>query len=592
MAEERVRRRLAAIFAADVVGYSRLMGEDEEGTLAALKAHRAALIDPKIAEHQGRIVKTTGDGMLVEFPSVVEAVRCAVEFQKQMAERNTGVAEDRRMLFRIGINVGDVIIEGDDIYGGGVNIAARLEQLAAPGGIIISAAAFDQVRGRVDFAHEDLGAQELKNILEPVHVYRVIVGSEETSPAVPNKAGPLPLPDEPSIAILAFDNLSGDPDQEYFADGIVEEITAALSKVRSFFVVARNSSFAFKGKPTDIKQVSRQLGVRYVLEGSVRKSGNRVRITAQLIDGIDDRHVWADRYDGTLDDIFDLQDEITESVVGAIEPKLRSSEIARSRRKPTTNLNAYDYFLRALPHAHAMTREGNEEALRLVSKAIALDSRYASAMALAAWCYTLRVAHGWVDETQDEAHEARRLAWAAIEIDKDVPETLWLAGYALGYFGKTPEEGIDLIDDSLRLNPNSAQALVYGGWLRVYNGDATTAKAHFERALRLSPLDIGAYRTHAGLAFSCLFLGQIDDAVSWASKALHQNPKFTPTHRVLAASLGHAGRLEEARQVVERLQALVPGLTVTRFGKETRFRHPGYFEILMDGLRKAGLPEE
>ncbi len=591
MAEERVKRRLAAIFAADVVGYSRLMGEDEVGTLAALKAHRVALIDPKIAEHQGRIVKTTGDGMLVEFPSVVEAVQCAVEVQKEMAERNTGVAEDLRMLFRIGINVGDVIIEGDDIYGDGVNVAARLEGLAEPGGVCISDSVFEQIKHKLSIGFEDMGQQEVKNIAEPVHVYRVIMGDDGMSPAIPNKAEPFPLPDEPSIAILAFDNLSGDPDQEYFADGIVEEITAALSKVRSFFVVARTSSFAFKGKPTDIKQVSRQLGVRYVLEGSVRKSGNRVRITAQLIDGTNDRHVWADRFDGTLEDIFDLQDQITESVVGAIEPKLRSSEIERSRRKPTTNLNAYDYFLRALPHAHAMTQEGNEEALRLASQAIALDPRYASAMALAAWCYTLRVAQGWVGAMHDEAHEAFRLARAAIEVDKDVPETLWLAGYVLGFFGNTPEEGIDLIDDALRLNPNSAQALVYGGWLRLYNGDATTAKAHFERALRLSPLDINAYRTYAGLAFACLFLGQVDDAISWASKALHQNPKFTVTHRVLAASLGHAGRLDEAHQVVDQLQALVPGLTVTRYGKETRFRYPEYFELLMDGLRKAGLPK-
>ncbi len=591
MAQERVERRLAAIFAADVVGYSRLVAMDEEGTIARLKSLREELVDPAIAKHQGRIVKTTGDGLLVEFPSVVDAVRCCISVQRQMLARNVDEPETTRIEFRIGINIGDIIVEDEDIYGGGVNIAARLEQIAAPGGIIISASAFDQVRGRLDFAHEDLGPQELKNIPEPVRVYRVIMGDNKMSPAIPNKAEYFPLPDEPSIAILAFDNLSGDPDQEYFADGIVEEITAALSKVRSFFVVARNSSFAFKGKPTDIKQVSRQLGVRYVLEGSVRKSGNRVRITAQLIDGTNDRHVWADQFDGTLEDIFDLQDQITESVVGAIEPKLRSSEIERSRRKPTTNLNAYDYFLRALPHAHAMTQEGNEEALRLTSRAIALDPRYASAMALAAWCYTLRVAQGWVDAMPDEAHEASRLARTAIEVDKDVPETLWLAGYVLGFFGNTPEEGIDLIDDALRLNPNSAQALVYSGWLRVYNGDATTAKAHFERALRLSPLDISAYRTYAGLAFSCLFLGQIDDAVSWASKALHQNPKFTATHRVLAASLGHAGRLDEAHQVVEQLQALVPGLTVTRFGKETRIRHPEYFELLMDGLRRAGLPE-
>ncbi len=355
MAEGKVTRRLAAIVAADVVGYSRLMALDEEGTLARLRALLEHLVDPEIARQGGRIVKTTGDGLLVEFPSVVDAVRCCISVQRQMAVRNVNEPETTRIEFRIGINLGDIIVEAGDIYGGGVNIAARLEQLATTGGIMISAAAFDQVRGRLDFAHEDLGPQELKNIPEPVQVYRVIMDDDETPPAVPDKAGPFPLPEQPSIAILAFDNLSGDPDQEYFADGIVEEITAALSRVKSFFVVARNSSFAFKGKATEIKQVSRQLGVRYVLEGSVRKSGNRVRITAQLIDGTNDRHVWADRFDGTLEDIFDLQDQITESVVGAIEPKIRSSEIERSRRKPTTNLNAYDHFLRALPHAHTMT---------------------------------------------------------------------------------------------------------------------------------------------------------------------------------------------------------------------------------------------
>ena len=589
MAEEKITRKLTTILAADVEGYTRLMRADEEATLRTLGEYRD-VIDGLIARHEGRVFSTAGDSVLAEFGSVVETVRCAISCQEEISSRNAELTDDRKLRFRIGINIGDVMVRDGDLFGDGVNVAARLEGLAEPGGVCISGSVFEQIKHKLSIGFEDMGQQEVKNIAEPVHVYRVIMGDDAMSPAEPDKAEPFPLPDEPSIAILAFDNLSGDPDQEYFADGMVEEITAALSKVRSFFVISRNSSFAFKGKPTEIKQVSRQLGVRYVLEGSVRKSGNRVRITAQLIDGTNDRHVWAGQYDGTLEDIFDLQDQIAESVVGAIEPKLRTSEIERSRRKPTTDLNAYDYFLRALPHAHAMTQEGNEEALRLASRAIALDPRYASAMALAAWCYTLRVAQGWVDATHDETHEALRLARAAIDVDKDVPEILWLAGYVLGFFGTTPEEGIDLIDDALRLNPNSAQALVYGGWLRLYNGDATTAKVHFERALRLSPLDVNAYRTYAGLAFSCLFLGLIDDAVSWASKALHQNPKFAPTHRVLAASLGHAGRLDEARQVVEQLQALVPGLTVTRFGNETRFRHPEYFEVLMDGLRKAGLP--
>ncbi len=589
MAGGRVQRRLVAILLADVVGYSRLIRADEEGTLSRLKALRESIVDAKIAGHGGRIVKLMGDGILAEFGSVVGAVRAAVATQQAITAHNADIIQQERIELRIGINLGDVVIDGDDIHGDGVNVAARLESLAKPGCVYVSDMVYEGVRDRIDIPFEDLGEQRVKNIDRPIRVWRW--GDPAGAGEMPETGGPMLLSDKPSIAILPFDNMSGDPEQAYFADGIAEEITAAISKVRSFFVISRNSSFAFKGKAMDIKSISGQLGARYILEGSVRKSGNRVRITAQLIDGLDDRHVWAERYDGTLDDIFDLQDRIMENVVGAIEPKLRLSEIERSRRKPTTSLSAYDYFLRALPPAHAMTREGNEEALSLTSRAIALDPRYAAAMALAAWCYTLRLAHGWADASNGEAEEAMRLARAAVEIDRDVPETLWLAGYVLGYFGSTPDEGIDVIDEALRRNPNSAQALVYSGWLRNYNGDAATARAHFERALRLSPLDVTAYRTYSGLAFSCLFLDQIDDAISWASKALHQNPNFTPAHRVLAAGLGHAGRFAEARVVVGQLLALVPGITLTRFGKETRFRHPKHFDLLMEGLRKAGLPE-
>ena len=366
----RDKRRLTAILAADIVGYSRLMGADESGTLAQLKTHRKELIDPKVSEYGGRIVKTTGDGILIEFPSVLDAVQCAVDVQRAIAQRNTHVPEDKRVQFRMGINQGDVIVEEDDLYGDGINVAARLEGVAEPGGICISQKVHDEVRDKVGLHFNDLGEHALKNIARPVQTYSIDLTSASGEPF---SAETLPLPDKPSIAVLPFDNMSGDPDQEYFADGMVEEITAALSRVHSFFVVARNSSFVFKGKATDAKQVARLLGVRYVLEGSVRKSGDRVRITAQSIDGVNDRHVWADKYDGTLGDIFDLQDQVAESVVGQIEPELRSSEIERSRRKPTKDLNAYDCFLRALPHANAMTREDNEEALRLTSEAVARD---------------------------------------------------------------------------------------------------------------------------------------------------------------------------------------------------------------------------
>jgi TolB-like protein/class 3 adenylate cyclase len=377
--QEQVNRRMAAILAADVAGYSRLMGVDEEGTHARLKAHRRELVDPKIAEHHGRIVKTTGDGMLVEFASVVDAVRCAVDVQRGMAERNADVPQEQGIEFRVGINVGDIIIDGDDIYGDGVNVAARLEGLAEPNGICVSRVVRDQVRDKFDLAFEDMGEQQVKNIARAVRVFRI------TAPSIvqptPSAKPALALPDKPSIAVLPFTNLSGDPEQDYFADGIVEDIITALSRVHWLFVIARNSSFTFKGKAVDVKLVGRELGVRYVLEGSVRKSANRVRIAGQLVDATTGAHVWADHFDGALDDIFDLQDRVTASVVGIIEPKLRHAEIERARRKPTESLDAYDLYLRALAHFD-VSYEGNLEALRLLRRAIEIDPQYASARSM------------------------------------------------------------------------------------------------------------------------------------------------------------------------------------------------------------------
>jgi adenylate cyclase len=375
---ERVERRLAAILAADVAGYSRLMGEDEEGTHTALIALRREVADPKIAEHRGRLVKTTGDGLLVEFASVVDAVRCAVEWQRAMALRNEEMPEERRIEFRIGINLGDIIIEADDIYGDGVNVAARLEALAEPGGICVSRVVRDQVRDKVVFGFEDLGEQQVKNIARPVRVYRI--PSAETARA----QAPLALPDKPSLAVLPFQNMTGDPEQDYFVDGIVEEITTAISRLPWLFVIARNSSFTYKGRAVDVKQVARELGVRYVLEGSVRKAQNRVRITGQLIDTATGAHIWADCFDGALDDIFELQDQVASSVVGAIEPKLRQSEIQRASRKPTDSLDAYDLYLRAVAEVHKLTDEGMCNAIALLQSALAIDPCYAAAAAMIA----------------------------------------------------------------------------------------------------------------------------------------------------------------------------------------------------------------
>jgi TolB-like protein/class 3 adenylate cyclase len=376
---DRVERRLAAILAADVAGYSRLMGRSEVDTLARLKTLHRELFDPKVTEHKGRIVKTTGDGLLIEFPSVVEAVACALAVQQGMAERNSGTPELQRIVFRVGINLGDVIVEGGDIHGDGVNVAARLEAMAEPGGICISAIVHDQVHRRLDCAFEDLGEQILKNIADPVRVYRVASADSGASDARSSPAA-LPLPDKPSIAVLPFQNMSGDPEQEYFVDGMVEEITTALSRIRWLFVIARNSSFTYMGQNVDVKRVGRELGVRYVLEGSVRKGGDRVRITGQLIDAETGAHLWADRFDGSLEDIFELQDKVASSVAGVIEPELQAAETARSANRPTADLTAYDLYLRAYA-MYLSSAKQIPEALRLMEQAIARDPYYGPALA-------------------------------------------------------------------------------------------------------------------------------------------------------------------------------------------------------------------
>src|SRR6476620_7031239 len=401
MAQARVERRLAAILAADVAGYSRLMGVDEEGTLATLKAYQSELVYPKIAEHRGRIVKTTGDGALIEFVSAVDAVRCAIDIQRAIAERNVDVSNNRRIEFRIGINIGDVIADdGGDIFGDGVNVAARLESISEPGGICVSSQVQENARGSIDIAFEDLGQQQLKNITQPVRVYRVKLDTtgapEAQRPTVPNK---------PSIAVLPFQNMSGDPEQEYFADGVVEEIITAMSRMRWLFVIARNSSFTYKGRAVDVKQVGRALGVRYVLEGSVRRAANRVRITGQLIDASTGAHLWADRFEGDLEDIFSLQDQVTISVVGAIAPKLEQAEIERAKRKPTESLDAYDYFLRGLAKFYQYGNQlATTEALRLFNSAIELDPDFSLAYSHASHCYAH--ANGWFSGTANEIAEA------------------------------------------------------------------------------------------------------------------------------------------------------------------------------------------
>jgi TolB-like protein/class 3 adenylate cyclase len=593
MPEDRVDRRLAAIFAGDVAGYSRLMGADEEGTLRQLKAHRKELVDPKITEHRGRIVKTTGDGMLVEFVSVVDAVRCAVDIQRGMAERSTGVPADKRIEFRIGINVGDIIFDGNDIFGDGVNVAARLEALADPGGIMVSGIVHDQVRDKLSFGFEDMGEQAVKNIVRPVGVHRVQLAEQvaadksATAASKKERTGS----DRPSLAVLPFANMSGDAEQEYFADGITEDLITALSKLRWFFVVARNSSFTYKGKAVDVKRIARELGVRYVLEGSVRKSGNRVRITAQLIDAATGNHIWAERYDGELSDIFDLQDQVTARVVGAIAPKLEQVEIERAKRKPTESLDAYDHYLRGMANLHQWTKESSDEALRQFRMAIELDPGFASAYGMAAWGFVLRKANRWMADPAQEIAEAARLARRAVDLGADDATALSGAGYALVFVAHDLDNGSAILDRALALNPNHAGALINSGWTKAFLGEPDMAIKHVTDAMRLSPLDPTSFRTLGAVALAHFVAGRYDEASLWAEKALQERPNFLPAIRDLAASRALAGRDGEAQAAMARLREIAPAMRVSTVKEWQPFRRPDDLARLEDGLRKAGLPE-
>jgi adenylate cyclase len=590
MSEGRVERRLAAILAVDVAGYSRLMGADEEGTLAALRTVRRELGDPKIAEHRGRIVKTTGDGLLVEFASVVDAVRCAVELQQEMIARNAVAPAERRIEFRMGINVGDVIIEDGDIFGDGVNIAARLEALAEPGGICLSAAAHEQVRDRLDIAFDDLGEQQVKNIARLVRVYRIALGASSRV-ALP-VAAPLPLPDKPSLAVLPFENLTGDAEQEYFVDGMVEEITTAIARLPWLFVIARNSAFTYKGKLADMKQVARELGVRYVLEGSVRRAGNRVRITGQLIDTATSAHIWADRFDGTLDDIFELQDQVASSVAGAIEPKLRQSEIERAGRKPAANLTAYDLYLRALAQSYRFTEEGLVEAVALARQALATDPSYFPAAALVGRCRGQQRMQGWGALAADDVAEACRLARQALEAERDDAETIWQAAWALFVLAGETAMAAAALDRALALNPNAAHAWSARGLIHAVRNQPEAAIEALERARRLSPFDPYAFVHAVNIAIVHLVVRRFEKAIEWADRALHDRPRLVSAMRVKAVANAHLGRLDEARAELSRVLAIDPKLTIAGFREYAHWAAPEVLELLVTGLRLAGLPEK
>ena len=580
-----MKRKLAAILAADVVAYSRLMAENEADTFDRLRAHRKELFEPEIAKHHGRIFKLLGDGLLAEFGSVVDAVECAAVLQREMAKRNEGLAADRRIDMRIGVHVGDVIVEGEDRHGDAVNVAARLQELADRGGVCVSQQVVDHTRQKVGLGFELKGEERLKNIAEPVRVFRVRIdgASEAQKPA-------LALPDKPSIAVLPFQNLSGDPEQEYFADGVVEEIITALSRFRQLFVIARNSSFTYKGRAVDVKQVGRELGVRYVLEGSVRKAGSRVRITGQLVDATTGAHLWADRLDGALEDIFYLQDQVTTSVVGAIVPKLEEAEIEWSKRKPTESLDAYDYYLRGLAAVHQWTREGNNEALSHFYKAIELDPKFAAAYGFGARCYSQRKAGRWVTDPEQELAEARRLARRAADLGRDDAVALCTAGIALGFVVGELEDAEAFTDRALVLNPNLVWAWLFGGLVKVWLGEPEVGIERLARAMRLSPNDpdIGAMKS--GTASAHFIAGRYAEALSWAKSAMRDRPTFIIPLCVVAASAALAGQLPEAEKAIASLRQLEPTVRISSLkGQIPTIARD--FAKFAEGLRKAGLPE-
>jgi adenylate cyclase len=586
----RVERRLAAVLAADVAGYSRLMGADEVGTLAALKAIRREIVDPAIAEYRGRIVKTTGDGMLVEFASAVDAITCAMTIQAKMAERVLNGTPN--VAFRIGINIGDIIIDGGDIFGDGVNVAARVENECEPGGVCLSGSAFEQVRGKTEFTFDDLGEKSLKNIEQPVRLFAARRAWQHTM-ATPQSEiikKPLPLPDKPSIAVLPFQNMSGDPEQEYFADGMVEEIITALSRNKELFVIARNSSFTFKGRAVDIKQIARDLGVRYVLEGSVRKSGSRIRITGQLIDAASGAHLWADRYDGALEDVFELQDQVACSVVGAISPNITQAEIERAKRKPTPSLDAYDCFLCARAAHWQGTKEATDQAIALYERAIALDSEFAPAYSALAGALNQRKTWGWSTEPSSDASRVVMLAKRALSLGKQDPLVLAQSAMSLLFNSDEVELADRLLDDALRFDPNGMLGWMWGGWAKMLLGDHETAICYYHRALRLSPLDPRIYSAQTGLGYAYFFLADYQEGLKWATDALRHHPGQVPALRAAMACNVRLGNIEAAQAIWAQIALLSPSDRVSETRKRAPYRDRDLAK-LQEAYRLAGMPE-
>ncbi len=585
LSNPRVEHQFAVIMCADVVGYSRLMGIDEEGTLAALNKVRRDLVDAKIGERKGRIVRAMGDGLLVEFQSVVEAVRCAVEIQRAMPEHGAAIPADRRIRFRIAINLGDVVSDGDLIHGDGVAIASRLESLAQPGGVNVSRAVRDQVRDRLPLAFEDLGEHEIENIARPVRAFRIVL---EGKTAAPRKSAP--APERAAVAVLPFQNLGGDAEADFFLDSVAEDLITELARARWFSVVARNTSFSYKGTGADSKQLARELGVRYVVEGSLRKAGGRVRLSCRLVEAASGQHLWADRFDGALEDSFALQDRVTESVVGSVAPVLRGAEIERARHKPDGGLDTYDLTLRALTPAFAETPEGNDEALRALARALDIDPACPSANALAAWCLQQRHLMDWPAGKADDREAAKRLARTAIAEGADTPLALVVAGAARAALTRDHDLALAAVDRATTINPNAAFVLGFDAVTRCICGAYQKAIEHAEKAIRLSPLEPLVYHAEFALAFARLMTDQAEEAAAHALKAIEGNRNLPFPYCVLALAQARLGHAEEARRAVRRLLGAAPGFRLGSLRK-IRFADAARLHSELDVLRQAHLPD-
>ncbi len=590
MAREGIERRLTTIMSADVVGYSRLMAADEAGTFAQLKTHRRELIEPKTAEHHGRVVKLTGDGTLMEFTSVVDAVNFAVEVQQVMVERNASVPKDLQIKYRIGINLGEIIVDGEDIYGDGVNIAARLEGLAAPGGIYISGKVYEEIRNKLSITFEDLGEREVKNIPEPVRVYRWTDAAPDPMPSTLGAEGALPLPDKPSIAVLPFDNMSGDPEQAYFADGIAEDVITELSRFHDLFVIGRNSTFTYKGQAVNLQKVGRELGVGYLVEGSVRKAGNRVRVTAQLIHAESGNHLWAERYDRDLTDIFAVQDEITRNVVSAIAPGVLAAEDASGRRKAPENLNAWACVVRGNARMWNIRREDFEAASALFDQAISLDPNYARARSAKAFLTVWRAFQGWSVRTSEDVAQALASARRALALDANDS----MAHYALGFvhtLGRHPDLALDAMRSAIELNPNSAEAHFGLGMALAYAGETEAALEALDTARQLNPRGLFDANITAFQAIAHLLSGRDEEAARLAAQSIEDRPDFVVSLMVQAAGLAHLDRMEEARDAAAKVMQMIPKFSLAKHERWTPIVRAKQRARYLEGLRKAGLPE-